>query len=267
VCPHRHDIGATVFALTMAASSLLLPSLAGGQENFEIQVYGSETTPAGSTMLELHSNVAAQGTTRTENGIVPSQGAVHATVEVTHGWTPWFETAVYLFTSIQPDGGWQWVGNHVRPRIRVPESWGLPVGLGLSTEVGYQRRSFSVDTWSVEIRPIIDGDWGRWYAAFNPVLDVAIKGEGAGRAPGFAPALKISYRATPRISPGIEYYGSPGPLSGFDRLRDQQHQLFPVLDLDLGPQWEFNAGVGIGLTPGTDRLLFKLILGYRFDWS
>jgi hypothetical protein len=40
-----------------------------------------------------------------------------------------------------------------------------------------------------------------------------------------------------------------------------------VLDLDLGPRWEFNFGVGAGLTPSTDRLIVKLILGYRFDLS
>jgi hypothetical protein len=31
-------------------------------------------------MVELHSNVAAQGTTRTEDGVVPSQGAFHETI-------------------------------------------------------------------------------------------------------------------------------------------------------------------------------------------
>ena len=43
-----------------------------------------------------------------------------------------------------------------------------------------------------------------------------------------------------------------------------------VVDLDLGPKWEFNAGVGFGLTPSSDRLIVKMILGYmilgyRFD--
>jgi len=37
-----------------------------------------------------------------------------------------------------------------------------------------------------------------------------------------------------------------------------------VIDLNLGPQWECNFGVGFGLTPATDRLLVKLIVGYRF---
>jgi hypothetical protein len=66
---------------------------------------------------------------------------VQEPIEITQGWTPWFETGFYLFTSIQPGGGWEWVGDHIRPRIRAPESWHLPVGLSLSTEIGYQQRS------------------------------------------------------------------------------------------------------------------------------
>jgi len=41
--------------------------------------------------------------------------------------------------------------------------------------------------------------------------------------------------------------------------------LFPALDLALGPRWEFDFGIGVGLAPSTDRLIVKLILGYRFD--
>jgi hypothetical protein len=72
---------------------------------------------------------------------------------------------------------------------------------------------------------------------------------------------------TSKVAIGLEYYASLGPVGHFDRGRDQQQQLFPVLDLDLGPRWEFNAGVGFGLTPSTDRLIVKIMLGYRFDWG
>ena len=79
--------------------------------------------------------------------------------------------------------------------------------------------------------------------------------------------MKIGYALTSRISAGLEYYAGLGPVSRFDRFREQQHQIFPVIDLNLGPKWEFNAGVGVGLTPATDRLTLKMILGYRFDWG
>ena len=240
---------------------------AAAQENFEIQVYGAETLAPGSTMVELHSNVAALGSTATTDHVLRTQGAFHETLEITQGWTSWFETGFYVFTSIQPDTTWEWVGDHIRPRVRAPESWGLPVGLSLSAEVGYQRRAFSPDAWTLELRPIIDKQWGRWYVAINPALERAIEGEGVGRGVEFSPAAKVAYDVTPKVAVGLEYYGALGPVTHFDPRRDQQHQIFSVVDLDLGPRWEFNAGVGVGLTGSTDRLIVKMILGYRFEWG
>lgn len=264
-----------LFASTMSHSCicalllmayLWLPSSAAAQENFEIQVYGSETVVPGKTMIELHSNTAVQGTTRKEEGVLPTQHTAHETIEITHGFTPWFETGLYIFTSVQPDDDWKWVGDHIRPRARIPESWGWPIGLSLSMEIGYQRREFSTDTWTLEIRPILDKQLGCWYASFNPVLGLSLKGEHAKRGVEFSPNFKVSCDITPKVTAGLEYYGSLGPLSGFDRFKEQQHQLFPVIDLNLSPAWEFNFGVGIGLTPSTDSLIVKMILGYRFGF-
>ena len=67
-CQSCHEPGSIGLALGLLGALLSAPAPAVGQENFEIQVYGSETVPPGTTMVELHSNVAADGTTRTENG-------------------------------------------------------------------------------------------------------------------------------------------------------------------------------------------------------
>ena len=40
-------------------------------------------------------------------------------------------------------------------------------------------------------------------------------------------------------------------------------QIFAVTDLNVSPKWEFNFGVGVGLTGGTDHLLVKMIIGRR----
>ena len=69
------------------------------------------------------------------------------------------------------------------------------------------------------------------------------------------------------VALGLEYYASLGPVKHLDRWSDQQQQIFPVIDVDLGPRWEFNFGVGFGMTPSTDRLIVKMILGYRFEWA
>ncbi|HET7442480.1 MAG TPA: hypothetical protein VFJ47_14345, partial [Terriglobales bacterium] len=215
---------------------------------------------------ELHSNLTVEGTKTAVDGVLPTEHAFHETVEITQGFNEWFETGFYIFTSIQPNGGWQWVGDHIRPRFAVPERLHWPVGVSLSNEIGYQRRQFSADTWTWEIRPIVDKKIGRWYLSFNPTLDRAFHGPGVNRGVEFSPNAKASFDFTKRISGGLEYYASYGPLTGFDPLAEQQQQFFPTIDLDLGPQWEFNFGVGVGATRSTDHMIIKCIIGRRFSW-
>jgi hypothetical protein len=252
------------FALVGIMAGITVPFVAPCQDNYEIQVYGADTVPMGRTMVEVHSNFAAQGEREEINGVFPSHHAVHETLEITHGFTPWFETGFYLFSSIQPGHGWQWVGDHIRPRVAAPAEWGWPVGVSLSTEIGYQQSSFSEDTWTWEIRPIVDKQWGRWYFAINPALEKSLKGLNSNQGWGFAPSAKISFDLTKAIAVGAEYYGSLGPIGDLSVWSDQQQQIFPVIDLNLSPDWEFNFGVGFGLTHSTDGLIVKLILGYRF---
>ncbi len=246
---------------------LLFPlvSIVHAQGNYEVQVYGSELVPPRVTMVELHSNFTAKGVRTVIGGVLPTNHAEHETLEITHGFNEWFELGAYQFTSIQPDGGWMWVGTHIRPRMAVPERYHLPVGLSLSTEFGYQRPDFSADTWTWEIRPIVDKKLGKWYLAFNPALDKSFHGPGESAGFEFSPNAKFSYDVTKRVAAGMEYYGGWGPLTGFDPLRDQIQQFLPAVDVDFGPKWEFNFGVGWGVTAATDRLLVKAILGYRFN--
>jgi hypothetical protein len=243
-------------------STLALPAFAQG--NYEIQVYPYETIKPGSTMVELHNNLTIEGTKDTVNGVLPTQHQWHETIEITHGFTNWFETGFYIFTSAAPGQGWQWVGDHIRPRVRVPEEWKWPVGISASFEFGYQRHSFSEDTWTLEIRPIVDKQIGRWYLAFNPTFDRSFHGPGTRSGVGFSPNFKAGFDFSKKVNAGIEYYGALGPVGSFDPLREQQQQIIPAMDLNLSPNWEFNFGVGVGMTGATDHLLVKMILGYRF---
>jgi hypothetical protein len=252
------------FRRVLFGTLLLVPGASSAQDNYEIQIYASETVPAGRTMVELHSNYAVNGQRETVNGVLPSNHALHETLEITEGFTPWFETGFYLFSSIQPHGGWEWVGDHIRPRVRIPEAWHWPVGLSLSTEIGFQRRSFSEDTWTWELRPILDKQWGPVYLAVNPAFEKSFHGLGSSSGFTFAPGAKVGIEATKVVSPGIEYYSSLGSFTRFSNWGEQQHQIFPVIDLNLAPKWELNFGVGFGLTHSTDGLLVKLILGRQF---
>jgi hypothetical protein len=73
----------------------------------------------------------------------------------------------------------------------------------------------------------------------------------------------VSYDVTKKVTVGFEYYGAVGTITGFDALSDQQQAIMPALDLNLGPNWEFNLAAGVGMTGSTDRLLVKMIIGRR----
>src|SRR6202789_693302 len=241
--------------------------VAHGQGNYEIQVYGADTVPPKNLMVELHSNYTVSGQTKTIDGVYPTNHQEHETLELTQGINKWSEVGFYVFTSEQDGHGVQWVGDHIRPRVRAPDSWHLPVGLSLSTEVGYQRAVYSPDTWTWEIRPIIDKTAGRWYFAVNPALERTLHGPDVKQGLGFSPGVKVSYDFTRVVSGGIEYYADYGRLGAFDSLHNQQQQIFVVTDLNTSPKWEINIGVGVGPTASTDHLIVKGILGRRFDWG
>ena len=78
-------------------------------------------------------------------------------------------------------------------------------------------------------------------------------------------------------SGGNQYHGSifelpPCRLNGGYGELDRRSLAPPRLavrhraavDIDFGKNWEFNFGVGVGVTGSTDHLLVKAIVGYRF---
>jgi len=239
---------------------------AHSQGNYEIQVYSADTVAPRTTMVELHSNFTAAGHPAMD-GLAATNHAEHETVELTQGINDWFEVGFYIFTSEQSGLGVEWVGDHIRPRARVPDKWRWPVGVSLSMEMGYQRALFSPDTWTWEIRPIIDKTSGRWYFAVNPALERTWHGPDVKLGIDFSPAVKISYDITKQIAGGIEYYADYGSIANVASLRDQQQQIFPALDLNVSPMWEINFGVGVGPTSATDHWIVKGIVGRRFDWG
>lgn len=237
------------------------------QGNYEIQVYGAETVSPGSMMVELHSNYTALGQKAVLERVAPTNHAIHETLEITQGITSWSEVGFYLFTSELPGSGYDWVGDHIRPRFRVPPGWHWPVGFSISQELGYQRARFSPDTWTWEIRPIIDKQMGRLYWSINPAFERTLHGPGVHSGFDPIPAVKVGWDFSKTVNAGVEYYGEYGDLRNIAPLHDQQQQIFAVTDLNVSPAWELNFGVGIGPTAATDHWIVKAIVGRRFNWG
>lgn len=242
----------------------LIVSELRAQNNYEIQVYGSELVSPGRTMIELHSNNTLNGSKTTDEfGMLPTNHVQHETIEITHGWNKWFETGFYIFNSIGNEGRTAYVGSHLRPRVAIPEDLNWPVGLSLSLEFGFQKSAFDPNTATLEIRPIIDKKINKIYLSFNPTLDQSFKGPDQNRGLIWSPNLKASYDVTKVVALGFEYYGSTGPFFNPDPYKEQDHQIFVAGDLNFDPNWEVNFGYGIG-SQTADKSIIKLIIGRRF---
>ena len=241
---------------------LVMPLISKAQDNYEIQVYGSQTVQKKYTMVELHSNFTFDGSRKINNGVLPTNHILHETIEITHGVTDFLEVGFYFFNAIGNDNRTAYVGSHIRPRVMLPEKYHFPLGLSLSAEIGYQKRDYSQDDWTLEIRPIIDKKINLLYLSFNPTFDKSLHGANVKNGFNFSPDAKVSYDITKVFSPGLEYYGSIGNLNSLLPYNEQQHQLFFSLDLNINPDWELNFGYGLGFTTSTDKSILKCIIGY-----
>ncbi len=259
----------TVVVLVGLVTAALPARELTAQPNFEIQVYPSKTAENHTTLFELHSNFTGSGSWLTEGTVLPSQHAVHETLEITHGFGDIFEVGLYLFGAREPGRASEFVGTHIRPRVMVPESWKLPVGLSLSTEIGPVSTKYDANNVSVEFRPIIDQTLGKFYWAVNPTVGWSVKGPDAGKGTagmGFEPNVKIAYSLEKRIAVGFEYYGATGSITRLAPLKQQEHVVYPSIDLFLSEDWETNIGYGLRVAGTGDRNVFKLIVGRRFGW-
>jgi hypothetical protein len=237
---------------------------ASAQDTFEIQVYEYVTVPAGKWNLETHLNFVQRGTKLFEGRVAPTEHQTHLTFELTRGITDWFEMAGYLVTAQRSGDAPEYAGWRVRPRVRAPDSWKLPVGLSLSTEVGFPTSEYEEAKTTLEIRPVIEWTRGRFAVDVNPVVGRALSGQGSGDGWDFEPGVRLGWVTTKRLDLSLEYYASTGSITDPLPGKQQVHQFFPGGDFQVTDNVVFNFGVGFGATDVGSRLVYKTRLGWMF---
>jgi hypothetical protein len=75
----------------------------------------------------------------------------------------------------------------------------------------------------------------------------------------FVPASRIAYNVNDEWVVGIEEYADFGPLRSFEPLDKEFHEVWVVMDHNA-KILNIEAGVGVGITGGADRLTLKLML-------
>lgn len=259
----RASIPALAAAVALACLSPSRDARAG--DPFEIQVYDGTANLPGVPGLELHLNAWPTGHRSSSPPEAPLHGQYHATLEPSLGLTPWWELGAYLQSAVRTDdGAVDWAGAKLRSKFVTPPGWDAHWRLGVNLEVSYLPEAYDRSRWGSEVRPIVAWEDATWLFAFNPIVDQSLAGPDGASGPSLQPALKVAGKLQ-HVALGLEYYATLGYVTALPALRDQEHYLFEVLDLlDVG-SFELNVGLGEGLTPASEGLIVKAILGYSFD--
>ena len=214
----------------MRSSSWLLVLIAApayAQDEYEIQVYDTETAPRGDPGLELHLNYHL---------IHAAPDQLHSTLEPHYGLTDWLELGGYVQSSIDTNGNVTFAGVKVRAKMRLYRHG--PLGLGINVEG-------DTKPYGGEVRPIADWRGDRLFAAVNPIVSFDANGA------AFEPAAKLA-AISGRWMVGVE---------GYAALPDDVFRAFAVIDV-RGDGWDLNAGIGAN-TGSPDHPIAKLILGFH----
>ncbi len=233
------------------------------QDLFEFQVYDSGLVPKGGWEVDLHTSHIQKGTTLQDQSVLPTDGQTHLAIEITRGFAEEFELGGYALFARRSDGALDYAGVRLRPRFRAPDSWALPVGVSLSFEFGWPNLQYELDASTLEIRPIIDKTFGRWYFGINPLITRALRGPDAAEGLEFEPAARIAVDLIPdQLNAGIQYFGGMGPFRRLLPASEQTHFVHPNAEISLGKELVLNVGAAIGLTGAAERLMFtsRLVL-------
>src|SRR3979411_1483392 len=247
-----------LYSLASAALWIVLAQPAKAVD--EIQVYNAGIAAPGQFTIQQHLNYIPLGVKDPPfpGGLV-SHNSINGTPEFAYGVTDWWEVGLYLPFAIQDR---QFLSDSFKLRTLFvsPNAAERNFFYGVNFEFSNTTPKFSKSRFGLEIRPIIGIRNADYELIVNPIVDIGFGKYGEER---FTPAARLAQKLGPDFSIGLEHYADFGEIGNFKKLSEQQHTLFAVTDFKLGV-FGGNFGVAYGLTPASDRLVIKTIVGYAF---
>jgi hypothetical protein len=240
------------------AATLFVASTLSARAADEIQVYNAEIAKVGQWTFQLHSNYAFIGRKEPDfpGGLVPNH-ALQGTGEWAYGITDWWEMGFYTPYAVDQELTPYSNAIKIRQLFVIPNAAERDFFYGVNFEFSYAMPQFLDTRWLIEMRPIIGWRKGDYEFIINPIVDFGI-GQNGGA--DFAPAARFARNLGENLAVGFEYYTDLGRPQDRLPFNEQQHNLYAVVDFKIG-RFDVNAGVGYGLTHGSDRLMAKMIIG------
>ncbi|MGH9689116.1 MAG: hypothetical protein ACRD5K_18755 [Candidatus Acidiferrales bacterium] len=254
-------LSALRWALVCAAIATALaiaPAAAYGQTD-EIQVYDASIAAPGVVNLTWHNNYTPEGRKLPSfpGAVIPDK-SWNGVTEWAYGVTPWLEAGLYLpLYSVSKDKGMTYNGSKLRLLFVRPHANQHEFFYGVNFEFSFNQSQWDSNTYTSEIRPIFGLHLRPWDFIFNPILDNTWRG--GFKSLDFAPETRIAYHLNDDWAVAVEEYDDIGPLRNFYKSNEQFHELWGVFDRYSAKWADVEAGIGFGLTPGSDKVTLKLM--------
>jgi hypothetical protein len=231
----------------------------------EIQVYTDDINQPGEWGLEIHLNTTPKGvTTPSYPGEVVNHHGLRVTPEISFGLTKTVDVGLYIPTVRSGDGDFYAAGAKARIKwlpVQSEENKGWFAGVNL--EIGQVTQRFSQSVRSTEVRTMLGWKNKDWLMAVNPIFGWDISTGYTHGSPDFTLASKVSRKVSESLAVGLEHYNGKGRLNQILPSASQEKSTFVVLDYE-GEPFDFNFGVGKGMTAVSDTWTVKAIVSYPF---
>jgi hypothetical protein len=192
------------------------------------------------------------------------QGLQQHSLEIEYGMTDHWTVAGYADFEKPKDGEFQYVqARAVMSRYRFFEQGERLIDAAVEIEYYLPYKKYS-DAEKIETRVILEKDIRQVSIMLNPIFEKDVSGSEVDAGMEFEYAAGLYYRATPLLTPGLEFYGVMGELSDMKPKDQQEHYIFPRLGLKLGHRLKFDLGYGFGLTKASDDQVIKANVELEF---
>ena len=214
------------------------------------------------------------------NSMRPREGLTAYTTEVEYGITDHLSLSMYTdFMNahgrddeyIAADGtvaarasGMRFTQGRVEARYRLAEPGAHFFDVAAYAEYYFPCKSFSTGQ-ELETRLILEKNFAHLRLDLNPTLSYSTTGAGARAVPNMNFNTGVYYERNRWLKPGIEYYSGYSALDNIPAFKHQQHLIFPTTTFAFTHNFEWQLGVGFGLTPQSDQLTIKTIVTYQFQ--
>ncbi len=214
-----------------------------------------------------------------EQGILEFEARAHRTIdgsadkddgqkqkyEIGYGVNSWWSTTLVGEVEKEPQADLRYAATAWENIFQLTPQGKYWADVGLYFE--YAKSAIRNEPDEFEFKLLLEKDVRPLVLTANLIFNRDI-GHNAGQGVGFEYALRANYPWRRAIQFGIEAFGEPGRLTGFDPLSEQQHIIGPVLSGKFnvtGVKGAFGYEVGylFGVTPGSPAGTVKGVLEYE----